>query len=72
LQGRAVTVCENELGEIKVLLNSSPLAFQVFHQQPKQAAVVSSKDLNRKPAKPAADHPWRNYGFTLDNQPIQP
>ena len=72
LQGRAVTVCENVLGEIKVLLNSSPLAFQVFYQQPKQATVVSSKDLNRKPAKPAADHPWRNYGFTLDNQTIQP
>ena len=53
-------------------MGARKLAFQVFYQQLKQAAVVSSKDLNRKPAKPADDHPWRNYGFTLDNQTIQP
>lgn len=71
LRKRMVTVCESELGKIRILLNGTELDFKTFHQQPKQAVVVSSKDINQKPTKPALDHPWRNYGFTLDNQPIQ-
>lgn len=71
LRGRTVTVCESELGKIRILLNGSLLSFKIFHKQPKQAVVVSSKELSQRPAKPAADHPWRNYGFNLDGQHIQ-
>ena len=71
LRGRTVTVCESELGKIRILLNSSLLSFKIFHKQPKQAVMVSSKELSQRPAKPAADHPWRNYGSTLDGHHIQ-
>ena len=70
LQGRTVTVCESEMGKIRILLNGSLLEYKIFHKQPKQAVVITSKDVNQRPSKPAPDHPWRNYGFTLDGQRI--
>jgi hypothetical protein len=60
-----VTVLENPQGEITILYKNKPLPFSVFHQQQKQAEVVSSKSIdfalrNASYAhKPAPDHPWR-------------
>lgn len=71
LRERAVTVCESELGKIRILLNGTELNFKTFHKQPKQAAVVTSKDINQYCSKPAPNHPWRNYGYNLDGEPIQ-
>lgn len=71
LRGRTVTVCESESGKIEILLNSSALDFKVYHKQPKQAEVVTTKEVEHRKTKPAPDHPWRNYGFNLDEQRIQ-
>jgi len=71
LRERAVTVCESELGKIRILLKGTELDFKTFHKQPKQAAVVTSKDINQYCSKPAPNHPWRNYGYNLDGEPIQ-
>lgn len=68
LRGRTVTVCESELGKIAILLNGSSLDFNIYQQQPKQAELVTSKDVEHRKTKPAPDHPWRNYGFSLDGQ----
>jgi hypothetical protein len=68
LQGRTVTVCESESGKIEILLNDSTLKFNVYHRQPKQAEVVTSKDVEHRKTKPSPNHPWRNYGFNLDGQ----
>lgn len=70
LQGREVTVCENETGKITVLLDQTPLGFKRFIQQPKRNALASSKDIERKLSKPASDHPWRNYGYRIDGNPV--
>ena len=66
LRRRTVTVCESELGKIRILLNGSELDFNIYHKQPKQGEVVTSKDINTRKTKPAPDHPWRNYGFNLN------
>jgi len=71
LRGRTVTVCESELGKIRILLNGAPLDFKTFYNQPKQAVVVTSKDINHRRTKPAPNHPWRNYGLHLNSQPVQ-
>jgi hypothetical protein len=68
LRGRTVTVCESELGKIAILLNGSSLDFNIYQQQPKQAELVTSKDVEHRKTKPAPEHPWRNYGFSLDGQ----
>jgi len=68
LRGRTVTVCESEYGRIRILLNGSTLKYNVYHRQPKQAEVVTSKDIEHRKTKPAPDHPWRNYGSDLDGQ----
>jgi hypothetical protein len=60
-----VIVLENPHGEITILYKNKPLRFSVFHQQQKQAEVVSSKSIdfalrNASYAhKPAPNHPWR-------------
>lgn len=60
-----VTVFENSKGEVTILYRNKPLAFEVYHQQEKQAEVVSSKSIDHelrqssKTHKPAPDHPWR-------------
>jgi hypothetical protein len=71
LRGRTVSVRESECGKIRLLLNGSLLDFQVYHQQPKQAEVVTSKEIEQKTSKPAVDHPWRNYGYNLAGERIQ-
>ncbi len=70
LRKRKVTVCENEKGEITVLLNDEPLEFKRFYKQPKQNAVASSKDIERRSYRPAKDHPWRTYGKKINGQPV--
>ncbi len=73
LRKAPVTVCENAQGEITILYKGHPLAFSVFHQQQRQAEIVSSKAIDAKllkPTKPAPDHPWRDYGYRLSGKPI--
>jgi hypothetical protein len=70
LRKRKVTVCENEKGEITVLLNNEPLQFERFYKQPKQNAIASSKDIERRSYKPAKDHPWRTYGKKINGKPV--
>jgi transposase len=70
LRKRKVTVCENEKGEITVLLNHEPLEFKRFYKQPKQNAIASSKDIERRSHKPAKDHSWRTYGKKINGQPV--
>jgi hypothetical protein len=70
LKNRKVTVCENEMGKITVLLNNRPIQFKRFHRQPKQNPVASSKDIERRAYKPAKDHPWRTYGKKINGQPV--
>jgi transposase len=65
MRNAVVTVLENPKGEITILYKNKPLAFEVYHQQEKQAIVVPSKSIDfelRNAAKahtPAPDHPWR-------------
>jgi len=69
----SVTVCENAQGVITILYKNHPLAYSVFHQQQRQAEVVSSKEMDTKlmkSTKPASDHPWRNYGKHLNGKPV--
>lgn len=70
LMKRKVTICENEKGEITVLLNQKPLQFKRFYKQPKQNPVASSKEIERRSHKPAKDHPWRTYGQRINGQPV--
>jgi len=69
LQGREVTVCVAEKGNITVLLNQTPLQFKRFIRQPKRNALATSKDIERKTYIPASDHPWRNYGHKINGKP---
>ena len=68
MKNAVVTVLESPQGEITILYKNQPLAFEVYHQQEKQAIVVPAKSIDfelRNAAKahaPAADHPWRK-GF---------
>lgn len=70
LRGRLVTVCENELGVLRVLLDHHELSFKSFSAQPKQYPPVSAKDFERNSFKPAQDHPWRSYGKKINGQPL--
>jgi transposase len=67
LKGREVEVCQSENGNISVLLNGDKLDFNRFHQQPKRKPLSSGKDLEWKPP---ADHPWRQYGYRLNGEPV--
>ena len=65
LRNATVTVCVNLQGQVSLLYKGQALKHSIYHQQAKQAQVVSAKDLNaalqeRIPAKPAPNHPWRN------------
>lgn len=68
LRNAQVTVCMNAQAEVTILYNGKPLPYSLYHQQAKQAQVVSTKQLDqalheqRMPPKPAPDHPWRR-GF---------
>jgi len=66
LRNASVTVCVNMQGLITILYKGKTMPYTIYHQQAKQSQVVSSKDIGaalkeRTPAKPAPDHPWRNY-----------
>lgn len=75
LRKAQVSVCEQPDGEIVILYKGKPLDYSVFHKQQRQAEVVQSKHINsridKQPPRPAANHPWRNYGHHLDGQPIK-
>lgn len=71
LRHARVTVCQDISGRVTILYKNSPLEYTVFHLQPKQSEVVSSKDIDLalqpkpSPRKPAPEHPWRH-------QPLNP
>ncbi len=74
LRNAKVTVCENAKGEVTILYNNKPLSFTIYHKSPPQADVVDSKSLDRHlktPTSPAANHPWRRYGYHINGKPIQ-
>jgi len=68
LRKAQVIVCVNAQEEITILYNGKVLPYTIYHQQAKQAEIVSAKQLDlalkakRLPPKPAPDHPWRR-GF---------
>jgi transposase len=68
LRQAQVTVCVNAQTEITILYNGKPLPYSIYHQQARQAEIVSTKQLDQVlkekplPPKPAPDHPWRT-GF---------
>ena len=70
LKGRKVSVLENEHGNIKVLLDQTPLKFKRFIRQPKRNELADSKDIELRSSKPAPDHPWRTYGTKINGKPI--
>jgi transposase len=66
LRNATVTVCVNLQGQVTLLYKGKTMPYTIYHQQAKQAEVVSAKDLDaalkqRTYAKPAPDHPWRKY-----------
>jgi hypothetical protein len=74
LRNAQVTVCKNPQGEIIILYKNQPLQYNLFQQPPRQAQVVTSKTLDQQlqqPKPPAANHPWRQYGYRLNGKPIQ-
>lgn len=74
LRKAQVTVCEDPQGVISILYNGRPLDYTVFHNQQRQAEVVTSKSIDaklKKPHKPAKDHPWRTYGRRISGKPIK-
>jgi transposase len=74
LRNAKVTVCENAKGEVTILYNNKPLSYTVYHKSPRQADVVDIKSLDRHiktPTSPAANHPWRRYGYHINGKPIQ-
>jgi hypothetical protein len=54
-----VTVCQNAQGKVTILYKGGELAYSIFQKQPRQAEVVTAKQVARKPWHPAKDHPWR-------------
>ena len=76
MRNAKVTVCENAQGVFTILYKGRPLNFSIFHQQQRQAEVVSSKEIDsqlhklKKPHKPAADHPWRQYGQPINGKAV--
>jgi hypothetical protein len=71
LRNAKVTVCENAKGEVTILYNNKPLSYTIYHKSPRQAEVVYSKSLDhhiKTPKSPAANHPWRRYGYHLDSK----
>lgn len=70
LIGREVLVAQNQSGNISVYLNQQQLTLNVFHVQPKQAQIVSSKSLDVHTYSPSVSHPWRSYGKKLNGKPI--
>jgi transposase len=66
LRNARVTICVNAQQQVTILYKGKSLPYEIYHHQVKQAEVVASKDVDaafkeRVYAKPAPDHPWRNY-----------
>jgi len=76
LRHARVTVCENRHGAITIEYKGKSLDYTVYRSAPRQAQVVSSKQLTmkldglttpakppkkRKPYIPPPDHPWRRF-----------
>jgi len=70
LIGRKVLVTLDADDNVAFFLNSQPLLVDIFHKQPPQAQVVSSKSLDHRPFSPPVDHPWRSYGKKINGLPI--
>ena len=75
LRHAQVTVCLNAQQEVTLLYNGQSLPYTIYHQQAKQAEIVSAKHLDqvlkqkRLPQKPAPDHPWRKgFATPLSNR----
>jgi transposase len=72
LRNARVTICVNAQQQVTILYKGKALPHEIYHHQVKQSEVVESKDIDaalkervypvgRGIAKPAPDHPWRNY-----------
>jgi hypothetical protein len=72
LQGRQVTAVLYPDQQVAFYLNHQLLTVEEFRQQPKQAAVKSSKDLAKSSYSPSPNHPWRNYGKKLNSNSHSP
>lgn len=65
LRKATVMVLLDHSGKLTVLYHQKVLEYAIFNKQPKQAEVVSSKDIDlafqnqRHAHTPAANHPWR-------------
>lgn len=74
LRNAQVTVAETPQGQVAILYKGKPLDYTSFHQQPRQAEIIPTKQLNshldQRNPKPAPNHPWRNYGQRLNGTPI--
>lgn len=73
MRNTVVTVFENSKNEVSVFYKNSPVNFDVYYQQQKQAEVVPSKSIDHalinasKAHTPPPDHPWRRYKLkTID------
>ena len=74
MRNAPVTVCQNAQGEITILYQGKPLDYTIYHKLARQAEVATTKSLDhqlRQPKPPAANHPWRQYGYHLNGKPIQ-
>lgn len=60
-----VTVCEDDQGKVAILYKGDELSYTIFQKQERQAEVVSSKQVARKPWQPAKNHPWRRSNAVL-------
>jgi transposase len=65
LHKTSVTVCQNAHGKVTILYKSEELTYTLFRKQKRQAEVVTSKQVARKPWRPAKDHPWRRSNAAL-------
>jgi transposase len=70
LIGREVLVTLDADDNVAFFLNSQPLLVDIFHKQPPQAQIASSKSLDYRPYAPPVNHPWRSYGKQINGKPI--
>jgi transposase len=70
LVGREVLIAQDHSDTISAYLNHQLLTLTIFHKQPKQAQIASSKFLDHLAYTPPVNHPWRTYGNKLNGKPI--
>ncbi len=83
LRQAQVVVCEDRRGRIAIEYKGKPLAYTVYREPAKQAAVTASKQLNltvdqlaqaqtrkAKPYVPPPDHPWRRFRVSSKSQSV--